>query len=225
MNNKLPAIFCSHLYYESCKKFKLPNIRSFFIYNINESNFINIDNINLNYYEKSVLSVLDDERKYKISKYNKDVAVKMFAGDVISRFAINYIFGIDIKKLFYKTDNSGKPYLKDYRDVFFNISHSKNAVVCAVSDKKVGVDVQYMKDVNFKYIIKRCFSEKEKIKISNSIDKKNEFYNIWTQKESFIKCNGSKISHGMKYLNYKENTLKNFDIFNYKYKGCICTEK
>lgn len=225
MKDKSLAIFCLLLYDEECKNFELPNTKNFFAsYDINVNKYINMDNINLKHYEKSVFNVLDDERKYNISKCSTNATTRMFAGDVLSRFAINYIFGIDIKKLAYKTDSSGKPYLRDYRGIFFNISHSKDAVVCAVSDKNIGIDIQYMKNVNFKCIIKKCFSEKEKLKILNSNNPKNEFYNIWTQKESFIKYKGSKISCGIKYLNYKESIIKNFDIFN-KYKGCVCTEK
>ena len=38
--------------------------------------------------------------------------------------------------------------------LYFNKSHSSDMVVCAISDKKVGVDVQKHKDLNYKKIAK-----------------------------------------------------------------------
>lgn len=36
----------------------------------------------------------------------------------------------------------GKPYLKEYQDVYFNFSHCSQGVVCAVSINDIGVDIE-----------------------------------------------------------------------------------
>ncbi len=39
-------------------------------------------------------------------------------------------------------NKNGKPYLKEYADVHFNISHCKNAIACAIHSTDIGVDIQ-----------------------------------------------------------------------------------
>lgn len=36
----------------------------------------------------------------------------------------------------------GKPYLDN--GLYFNISHSKNVIVCVISDREVGIDIEYL---------------------------------------------------------------------------------
>lgn len=49
-------------------------------------------------------------------------------------------------KLFYKAN--GKPYITDYPNVFFSVSHVKGGVCVAVSDKEVGVDILDTRPMN-----------------------------------------------------------------------------
>ena len=88
----------------------------------------------------------------------------------------------------------GKPYLKD-NAVYFNISHTKNIIVVAVSDKEVGVDIQYKcyrPRVKDKY-----FTKEEKAYIDNSLDKEDAFTAIWVKKEAYLKMIGQGLSYGL----------------------------
>ncbi len=93
-------------------------------------------------------------------------------------------------------DEFGKPYLKDRRDLYFNLSHSGRYVVLAWGDTPVGVDVQqHDPDTNVEAIGKRYFTADEQ---QYSQGDRNRFYEIWTKKESFLKYTGKGLGAGLR---------------------------
>ena len=76
----------------------------------------------------------------------------------------------------------GKPFLKDYADFHFNISHSGDFLAVAFANSSVGVDVEKIRPVNPK-IANRFFTKEEEEFIKNE----NDFFYVWTRKEAFIK--------------------------------------
>lgn len=85
----------------------------------------------------------------------------------------------------------GKPFLSDYPNVFFNLSHSGNRVMCAVSDFEVGCDVETLSPFR-PALAKRFFSPHEYDAVMSAPeDMRNDlFLRYWTLKESFIKNAG-----------------------------------
>ncbi len=84
----------------------------------------------------------------------------------------------------------GKPYLKDYLNIHFNISHTKGAIICAISDKPVGVDIERIRKAN-KQVVKKCFTVDEQNYIfSNEKSIDERFTRIWTMKEAYVKWIG-----------------------------------
>ncbi len=77
----------------------------------------------------------------------------------------------------------------------FNISHSEEYVICVISDKPVGVDIQKIGEYN-PDVAKRVCNEKELLEIENSFDKASEFTKLWTQKEAILKMYGIGIANG-----------------------------
>ena len=142
--------------------------------------------------------------------------------------------GIDSFELEY--GENGKPYIKDHNDIFFNLSHSNEMVMCAVSSDEVGCDTEKIKDIDLK-IAKRFFSESEYNLIIGNEKKNDMFFRIWTLKESFMKATGLgmklpmnsftisienssvSVSHN---LNNKSYFFKEFDLKN-GYKYAVCT--
>lgn len=77
----------------------------------------------------------------------------------------------------------GKPYLKNI-PLFFNISHSKDIVICAISDEEIGIDIEYLRPFN-EAIAKKFFPE---IPNNDVI-----FTKEWVKLESLIKASGKSI--------------------------------
>lgn len=92
----------------------------------------------------------------------------------------------------------GKPYFKDYPQVYFNLSHSADYVCCAIGNAPVGVDIQ--KHVPIKNgLAKRFFTEDEN-RLLNSLDAEEReilFFRMWSIKESYIKFTGGGIKQGL----------------------------
>ncbi|UII26723.1 4'-phosphopantetheinyl transferase superfamily protein [Fulvivirga maritima] len=83
-----------------------------------------------------------------------------------------------------------RPYLPDFSNLDFNISHTKKAVACVISDKRrVGVDVEELSDINIADF-ERQWTEAEYRSICQSQDSKKEFFNYWTKKEAILKADG-----------------------------------
>jgi len=85
--------------------------------------------------------------------------------------------------------SQGKPYLKDYPHIFFNLSHCRNGVVCAVADTAVGIDIQDIRPFSME-VARRVCSEREISELSISEEPARLFCRIWTEKESYAKAEG-----------------------------------
>lgn len=97
-----------------------------------------------------------------------------------------------IASVFFKEENleivaeNGKPKFKN-SNLCFNISHTNNIVAVAFDTHPVGLDVEYMKERDFKALFERYNI--------NSNDKEM-FYQFWTQYEASIKIQ-AEIKHKM----------------------------
>ena len=85
-----------------------------------------------------------------------------------------------------------KPYLKGKQDIYFNLSHSEDVAVCAISLWEVGCDIEKISDIPLN-IAKKYFCESEYDLISSQKTqeaKQEMFFRLWTLKESYIKMTG-----------------------------------
>ena len=90
----------------------------------------------------------------------------------------------------------GKPYLPNRPDLHFNVSHSGDYVICALSAAPVGCDIEMLKPVR-SHVAARCFSPEENAALAAQPDeaaRETLFTRIWTLKESFLKAVGCGIS-------------------------------
>ena len=82
-----------------------------------------------------------------------------------------------------------KPFFLD-SGVNFNISHSGQMVVCAISEEfELGIDVELIKDINIDNF-KNHMTCYEWEKIKREEDKLTAFYDYWTKKEAVVKASG-----------------------------------
>lgn len=87
-------------------------------------------------------------------------------------------------------DAMGKPYLPLAKSLDFNISHSGQWAAGVVSNHKVGIDVEQIGN-GLEDIAKRFYTQQEQKFCEGS---KEDFYKIWTLKESFLKAKGTGMS-------------------------------
>ena len=84
---------------------------------------------------------------------------------------------------------NGKP---ECEGICFNLSHSDDMVLCAVSDSPVGCDIEKVTDAPLE-VADRYFSEVERRYIDeaqNLSEINRRFFRLWTMKESYLKMTG-----------------------------------
>lgn len=91
----------------------------------------------------------------------------------------------------------GKPALRDYPHIHFNLSHCKKAVLCVLSDAPVGADVECLGRYN-EGVARYCMNEEEMQIISQHPDPGVPFTRLWTQKEAVLKLEGTGITDEIK---------------------------
>lgn len=109
-----------------------------------------------------------------------------------------------------------KPYLRDYPNAQFNISHSGQFVACAVFDRPIGVDVQEI--VSYRRDVAKCvFNPGEILQIESSPAPSDEFTKLWTQKEAYLKMLGIGFAHSLDKITlsspHKTQTAKCMNTF------------
>ena len=88
----------------------------------------------------------------------------------------------------------GKPYLPDYPDIHFSISHAGGIVCCVFHERPVGIDTElpgYFPEI----LISRMFTEEEKSLLQQEAKtdslRQEWFYRLYTLKEAYVKMTGT----------------------------------
>ena len=141
-------------------------------------------------------SLVSETRQKKTDQYlNSEDKKRSLTAELLLKKALTDQ-GKDLNDLTYEYNDYGKPKLKDIGDFCFNISHSGDYVILAVSDKEIGCDIEKIRNRDLK-IAKRFFADKEYedlLKIEDEEERRKMFYLYWVLKESFIKFSGQGLS-------------------------------
>lgn len=74
------------------------------------------------------------------------------------------------------------------KELFFNVSHSHDIVAIGIADVDIGIDIEKIREVDDK--LKRYVSSDEEF---NTINTNEDFFKVWTAKESLVKAQGTGI--------------------------------
>ncbi len=134
---------------------------------------------------------ISEYRKNKISKlrYDKDKRLSLAAGILLSDALKSY--GISEKNCRYKVSEFGKPYLGDYPDINFSLSHSGDLAALIIGrDGICGIDVERIKHFPSKEKVSKRFFNQKDFELLNSLDGEEAdryFARVWTRTESYAK--------------------------------------
>ena len=125
----------------------------------------------------------------------------------------------------YTHNSHGKPYLLAPNDhIFVNWSHSGEYVICAVSDREIGIDLQLVKEEPKASLVRRTL-QLEELGYYESVPKGEQtklFYQYWAVKESFLKALGTGFSAGLKEFSVQMNDGSPQIMQNINKKKYIC---
>ncbi len=162
---------------------------------------VRLDEIKAN---TSVLSLA--EKTYISGLKNKDYAEQKLKSYTFLRESLSEILKVPPEALCFKTSPHGRPYLPDYK-VSFNLSHSGNYLALAISQTvDVGLDIQEKREYNPK-LYETILNQNELSQLSKR--SADLFFDLWTIKESGLKCLGLGVKYGFHNLeiNLKSQTL------------------
>ncbi len=157
----------------------------------------------------------DPVEKSRIEKIvNKEDRVRSLIGRILIKINIAEKFKDRILDIRFNTTKYGKPYIVSYPDFYFSISHSGDYVLCAIDDKPIGVDVEKVKCFDYEKVVKRFFSEKEAEYVlkQDVVSRIYRFYEIWTLKESYIKCIGKGLAMSLNSFSIDVDLNKNIMV-------------
>lgn len=160
--------------------------------------FIKFDESIIDY---KLLNFISEKCRMKVSKKISNIDKKLVLyAELLLRIIICKCYGINNKDIVIAEDNHGKPFIKGILNFQFNISHSKNVLVLAISNNAIGIDVEQIRHFDIK-IVNRFFSKCEKDYIFNDNNNINSkcFY-IWTKKEAYLKYIGKGLTSNLKYI-------------------------
>lgn len=136
------------------------------------------------------------ERKALAKRFfKKEDANRTIIAEALLRYIIKAKTGLELDNLTLIKNEYGKPAIPEI-PFQFNISHSGEWVVCGISYREIGVDVEMHHDIDIKIagsffsreeaeLLDRCNSRKDQLKL---------FFTIWSLKESYIKAIGKGLS-------------------------------
>lgn len=178
---------------------------------------------NINDVTSDDISRISNKRAEKAKKYRQiDDQKRCIAG------------GLLIKKFLNGANVTANKYGKPTADngIYFNLSHSGQYVLFALSDSEVGCDIEKIKITNAEKLGKIVFCESEMDKIRTSADKSGKFYEFWTKKESFLKCIGEGFHRNAKSVNVTNDSFDDngkiyyFKVFKFSdYNVSVCSTK
>lgn len=83
----------------------------------------------------------------------------------------------------------GKPSIVGHPEIFFNLSHCREAVACVIGDGPVGIDVESLGRYR-ESVARYAMNEEELAEIQSSGQPDITFTRLWTMKEAALKLSG-----------------------------------
>ncbi len=164
---------------------------------------------------QAALPMLSEQRRQQCLQFKFDLGRKTCAAAYLLLCqALQQEYGIMEKPVFCYGEH-GKPAIEGHPEIHFNLSHCREAALCVVSDRPVGVDIESI-DRYKETVAQYTMNEEEMALIHRSDSPAEAFVTFWTQKEAVLKLRGTGITDDMK-MALVDNTV---DV-----RTVVCREK
>lgn len=158
----------------------------------------------------AALEEISEQRREQALKFKYELGQRLcvLAYRLLKR-GLKEVYGIEENPLFIYNEY-GKPSIAGHPEIFFNLSHCKEAAICAISDRPVGVDVESVRSYN-ESLVRYTMDDDEVREIESAEDRAVAFIRLWTKKEAALKLEGTGISKDMKQVLRQQGL--DFDTF------------
>lgn len=145
-------------------------------------------------HEEKYLKLLNEDELQRAHRFHFQQHRQRFAiARGILREILSLYTDIKPKDIIFHYGPRGKPYLSHHSKLQFNVSHSEDAAVYALTiNAEIGVDIQKIENKFQDGVAKRFFSDSEYEALQKlpDQDRPTAFYRIWAGKEALIKAVG-----------------------------------
>ncbi len=136
--------------------------------------------------------MLSGERRRKADAYlfKKEKRLSVGAGILLNQGLAAY--GLCERETMTAFGKNGKPYLREYPNIHFNLAHSEDMAIAVFAGVETGCDIELVQTGDLE-LADRFFSPGEAAYIRAQHGKRQRdeaFYRLWTLKESFVKAVG-----------------------------------
>jgi 4'-phosphopantetheinyl transferase len=155
-------------------------------------------------------NVLDDKEITKAKVFLKTKDAKRY---IVTRYVLRSILAHFIPVPPADIQFHFNPHKKPKVDgIEFNISHSGNLVIIAISSVPIGIDIEFInKNFDFAPLMNTIFNKEESSVINKNADRLAWFYILWTRKEAILKASGEGLTDDLTNLNVIEPLVSRRD--------------
>ena len=160
---------------------------------------------------EAALKEISEQRREQALKFKHEQGQRLcvLAYQLLKQ-ALREEYGITESPVF-EYNEHGKPSIIGHPEVFFNLSHCKEAAVCVVSDQPVGIDVESIREYK-EGLVHYSMNDDEIQEIESAEHPDVAFIRLWTMKEATLKLIGTGISNDLKTVldtaKYKYTTVE-----------------
>ncbi|HLK29783.1 MAG TPA: 4'-phosphopantetheinyl transferase superfamily protein [Puia sp.] len=145
--------------------------------------------------------ILSSDEHERASKYHQQKDTDRF---LVSRIALRILLSRYLKippqEIGFVKDENKKPYIenKGKENLHYNVSHSGDCILIAISNSEVGADIEKIdEDFPYQEIMIQNFSAIEMQFINSTKKSAENFYALWTRKESLLKATSKGIDESL----------------------------
>ncbi|BCM89730.1 4'-phosphopantetheinyl transferase Sfp [Abditibacteriota bacterium] len=112
------------------------------------------------------------------------------------REILSSCLGVPPSRLIIAYNSNGKPFLPDYPQWHFNVSHSQHRALFAVSyGREVGIDIELLRpEISLPLLAPSALCDAERQQLNRAENTVATFLQLWTLKEAFLKAKGLGLS-------------------------------
>ena len=146
---------------------------------------------------QQALTQISEQRREQALRYKHEHGQRTCVlAYLLLKKALKQEFGINENPIF-EYGEHGKPSIVGRPDIFFNLSHCREAVACAVSSQPIGIDIESVGRYR-ESVARYAMNDEEILQIQHAQQPEVMFTRLWTMKEARLKLTGEGISRDMK---------------------------
>ena len=108
---------------------------------------------------KQLSNLVSNEKKERMKRLLNSCDVnRILIGDLLIRSLICQKYKINNEEIRFKYNEYGKPFVENFSDFHFNLSHSGEWVVCTTANFNVGIDIEKISEIEALKLAKEFFS-------------------------------------------------------------------